>query len=300
MGPSDALACEVSTLSRVLYKTRSQHACAKYWQLMDGARRRLGARAGPARRRSARPLLTAAARLLVAQLRRGFFLQLSLLLLASAARLLELTEQDETRDGQGNADSGTAVAREPGVLNSEGSTERAQMLQPQPPQQQQQLLHRPHESDPQQPGRKRAPDAGPASGSPAASGTLVMLAALSAGRYPEAVESPSGRADGAAGDISLDNSSYGDEAARHGPRAASTKPARGKLSTAIHPGGVSGPGPLCPSSSSTAGDDADVSKPGSLKLAAGRLSQPAKTDKAPKSSSKKHKRSAIDDIFGGL
>jgi hypothetical protein len=206
------------------------------------------------------------------------------------------------------------------------------MLQPQPPQltfqqqqqqpppeqllpeqrQQQQLLHRPHEPDPQQPGRKRARDAGPASGSPSDSGTPVLRAALSAGRYTKAVESPSGRADVAAGDqvqTSLDTSSFGDEAARHGPRAAETKPGRGKVRAPIPPGGASGsgPGPLRPSSSSAAGDDADASRPGSLELPAwtvspdaSRLSQPATADKAPKSNSKKHKRSAIDDIFGGL
>lgn len=341
-----ALASELLTLSRVLYKTRSQHACAKYWQLMDGARRRLGARAGPARRRSARPLLAAAARLLAAQLRRGFFLQLSLQLLASAARLLELTEEDEV--GPGYSDTGTAVAREPGALSGdngkqqlqeeqqqqqeklqlqqqrqhqhqhEEQQQQQQRQQPQQPQRQQphQLIqpHQPHQL--RQAGRKRAPDAGPASAGPADSGTPFSrgtLVPLGAGRHLKSLEQPSGRVhvgtgpsrDQAPGISSLDASACGDEAAPRGE--AKLGSGSGKPSTGAPPSDASGAGPRRQSSGSAAGEGGGASRPEPPVLGAGKLSPdasrqdaPGKAGKTPKTSSKKLKKSAIDDIFGGL
>ncbi len=331
----------------MLYKTRSQHACAKYWQLMDGARRRLGASAGPARRRSARPLLAVAARLLAAQLRRGFFLQLSLLLLASAASLLELTEKDEVYVGPGYADTGTAVAREPGALSGDDGKQHPQQQQQQQQQeeqqhevqQQQQQREQPHQAQRQQPhqaqrqqphqlnqphqphklqqaGRKRAPDAGPASAGPADSGTLFSRGTLDpvgAGRHLKAAEQPSGRAhvgtalprDQSPCISSLDASACGDEAAPRGEVKA--KLGSGKPSAGAPPGGASGAGPRVQSSGSVAGEGSGASRPEPAMLGAGKLSPdaspqdaPGKAGKTPKSSRKKLKKSAIDDIFGGL
>lgn len=263
------------------------------------------------------------------QLRRGFFLQLSLLLLASAARLLELTEEDEV--GPGYADTGTAVARETGALSGDdGKQQLQEQEQQQEEKQQLQQQNQPHHPRRQQPhqlnqphqlrqaGRKRAPDAGPANAGPADSGTPFSRGTpvpLGAGRHLKAVEKPSGQAhvgtapsrDQAPGISSLDASACGDEAAPRREATAKLGSGSGKPSAGAPPGGASGAGPRRQSSGSAAGEGGGASRSEPPMLGAGKLSPdasrqdaPGKAGKTPKSSSKKHKKSAIDDIFCGL